>query len=239
MQAAADTIRDANVRYHDLAAEHYDSKWGIGYDEVGQAQVTRQAAQGARRRCPAAASAARSRSAPGPATSPSTCCAPGVVALGGRHRHLARACSSVLSASAERARARAWRPRRLRGVGAAVRGRLLRPRLRPRRAAPPPRPRRAPSASSGACCAPAAWWRSAASRRTTATASPSVPKRGALRGGAAVARALAGAARAAATAQRQRPARRTSSSRSWTCTRSRPAELSRHAERGGLRATCA
>src|SRR5687768_2917757 len=36
----ADTIRDANVRYHDLAAEHYDSKWGIGYDEVGQAQVT-------------------------------------------------------------------------------------------------------------------------------------------------------------------------------------------------------
>jgi ubiquinone/menaquinone biosynthesis C-methylase UbiE len=36
----ADTIRDANVRYHDLAAEHYDSKWGINYNEVGQAQVT-------------------------------------------------------------------------------------------------------------------------------------------------------------------------------------------------------
>jgi ubiquinone/menaquinone biosynthesis C-methylase UbiE len=35
----AETIRDANVRYHDLAAEHYDSKWGIGYDDVGQAQV--------------------------------------------------------------------------------------------------------------------------------------------------------------------------------------------------------
>jgi ubiquinone/menaquinone biosynthesis C-methylase UbiE len=34
-------IRDANVRYHDLAAEHYDSKWGINYNEVGQAQVTR------------------------------------------------------------------------------------------------------------------------------------------------------------------------------------------------------
>jgi ubiquinone/menaquinone biosynthesis C-methylase UbiE len=33
-------IRDANVRYHDLAAEHYDSKWGINYGEVGQAQVT-------------------------------------------------------------------------------------------------------------------------------------------------------------------------------------------------------
>ena len=33
-------ILDANVRYHDLAAAHYDSKWGINYDEVGQAQVT-------------------------------------------------------------------------------------------------------------------------------------------------------------------------------------------------------
>jgi SAM-dependent methyltransferase len=40
MPAAAQDIRDANVRYHDLAAEHYDSKWGIGYDEVGQAQVS-------------------------------------------------------------------------------------------------------------------------------------------------------------------------------------------------------
>jgi len=35
----AETIRDANVRYHDLAAQHYDSKWGINYDVVGQAQV--------------------------------------------------------------------------------------------------------------------------------------------------------------------------------------------------------
>jgi ubiquinone/menaquinone biosynthesis C-methylase UbiE len=40
MPPTADTIRDANVRYHDLAAEHYDEKWGIAYDEVGQAQVT-------------------------------------------------------------------------------------------------------------------------------------------------------------------------------------------------------
>jgi ubiquinone/menaquinone biosynthesis C-methylase UbiE len=36
----ADTIRSANSRYHDLAAAHYDEKWGITYDEVGQAQVT-------------------------------------------------------------------------------------------------------------------------------------------------------------------------------------------------------
>jgi ubiquinone/menaquinone biosynthesis C-methylase UbiE len=40
MPPSADTIRDANVRYHDLAAEHYDSKWGIGYDDVAEAQVT-------------------------------------------------------------------------------------------------------------------------------------------------------------------------------------------------------
>ena len=32
-------IREANVRYHDLAALHYDDKWGISYEETGQAQV--------------------------------------------------------------------------------------------------------------------------------------------------------------------------------------------------------
>jgi ubiquinone/menaquinone biosynthesis C-methylase UbiE len=32
-------IRQANVRYHDLAASHYDDKWGISYGKTGQAQV--------------------------------------------------------------------------------------------------------------------------------------------------------------------------------------------------------
>jgi ubiquinone/menaquinone biosynthesis C-methylase UbiE len=32
-------IHKANVRYHDLAASHYDDKWGISYGETGQAQV--------------------------------------------------------------------------------------------------------------------------------------------------------------------------------------------------------
>jgi SAM-dependent methyltransferase len=32
-------IRDANVRYHDAAAESYDSKWAIDYGEIGAAQV--------------------------------------------------------------------------------------------------------------------------------------------------------------------------------------------------------
>src|SRR5437763_12706230 len=41
MQAvrSADEIRDVNTRYHDVAAPSYDSKWGIDFGEVGQAQV--------------------------------------------------------------------------------------------------------------------------------------------------------------------------------------------------------
>jgi SAM-dependent methyltransferase len=35
----ADDIRDVNTRYHDVAAESYDSKWGIDFGEIGQAQV--------------------------------------------------------------------------------------------------------------------------------------------------------------------------------------------------------
>lgn len=40
MPQPAATVLDANVRYHDLAARHYDAKWGITYGEEGQAQVT-------------------------------------------------------------------------------------------------------------------------------------------------------------------------------------------------------
>ncbi len=32
-------IREANTRYHDVAADHYDSKWGIDFGEVGESQV--------------------------------------------------------------------------------------------------------------------------------------------------------------------------------------------------------
>jgi ubiquinone/menaquinone biosynthesis C-methylase UbiE len=34
-----DEIRDVNTRYHDVAAATYDSKWGIDFGEIGQAQV--------------------------------------------------------------------------------------------------------------------------------------------------------------------------------------------------------
>jgi len=37
---SAAQIRDANTRYHDVAAEHYDSKWGIDFGEIGQSQVS-------------------------------------------------------------------------------------------------------------------------------------------------------------------------------------------------------
>jgi ubiquinone/menaquinone biosynthesis C-methylase UbiE len=41
MEAARkpDEIRDVNTRYHDVAAENYDFKWGIDFGELGQAQV--------------------------------------------------------------------------------------------------------------------------------------------------------------------------------------------------------
>ena len=35
----AEEIRDVNTRYHDVAAERYDSKWGIDFGEVGGEQV--------------------------------------------------------------------------------------------------------------------------------------------------------------------------------------------------------
>jgi ubiquinone/menaquinone biosynthesis C-methylase UbiE len=35
----AEDIRDVNTRYHDVAADHYDTKWGIDFGDVGRAQV--------------------------------------------------------------------------------------------------------------------------------------------------------------------------------------------------------
>ena len=36
----AEEIRDVNTRYHDVAADHYDSKWGIDFGDIGLEQVT-------------------------------------------------------------------------------------------------------------------------------------------------------------------------------------------------------
>jgi len=37
--ASAEAIRDVNTRYHDAAAESYDTKWGVDFGNVGRAQV--------------------------------------------------------------------------------------------------------------------------------------------------------------------------------------------------------
>jgi SAM-dependent methyltransferase len=36
---SADEIRDVNTRYHDVAADGYDTKWGIDFGDIGQGQV--------------------------------------------------------------------------------------------------------------------------------------------------------------------------------------------------------
>ncbi|MGH2864416.1 MAG: class I SAM-dependent methyltransferase [Solirubrobacteraceae bacterium] len=37
---SAEEIRDANTRYHDVAADHYDTKWGIDFGGIGRDQVS-------------------------------------------------------------------------------------------------------------------------------------------------------------------------------------------------------
>jgi ubiquinone/menaquinone biosynthesis C-methylase UbiE len=34
-----ETIRDVNIRYHDVAAREYDAKWGVSFESVGRDQV--------------------------------------------------------------------------------------------------------------------------------------------------------------------------------------------------------
>ena len=134
--ATAEQIRSVNTRYHDGAAAGYDAKWGIDYGEVGRHQVLSKVAKalGARRPLRALARGRRRHRLLQPQH------APGRVRRRRRvHRHLPR---DARRAAGQRAAPGARRRhRRVRRRGAAVRGRLLRPRLRPRRAAPPARPR--------------------------------------------------------------------------------------------------
>src|SRR5918997_1207185 len=37
--SAPDQILDVNRRYHDVAAEDYDAKWGISFGDIGRQQV--------------------------------------------------------------------------------------------------------------------------------------------------------------------------------------------------------
>jgi len=42
---STEEIHDVNARYHNLAAGHYDSKWGIDFDELGCGQVLAKASK--------------------------------------------------------------------------------------------------------------------------------------------------------------------------------------------------
>ena len=217
-------------------AEHYDSKWGINYDERRPGAGHGQAAQGARARA-ARASRARSRSAPGTGYFSLNLLRAGVVG-----EAVATDISPGMLEGCERSAEELGAGRRdgrLRGLGAAVRGRLLRPRLRPRRAAPPARPRRrVPRVPARA----AARRRGGVLRRALPLRRPDrgLAQARRARGGAAVAGADGRRAAAVATGTATAAAaRRTGSSRWWTCTRSRPRELPGHAGGGRLRATCA
>ena len=75
--ASADHIKDVNWRYHDAAADSYDSKWGIDFGPIGQEQVESKIVKALGEVPIRSRSARRSRSAPAPATSRSTCFRPG------------------------------------------------------------------------------------------------------------------------------------------------------------------
>jgi SAM-dependent methyltransferase len=46
-------IRDVNTRYHDVAADHYDAKWGIDFGDIGLEQVTAKVRKALGNRMPA------------------------------------------------------------------------------------------------------------------------------------------------------------------------------------------
>ena len=164
-------ILDVNRRYHDVAADSYDAKWGISFGEIGHQQVLGKLTKllGPK---------------PGPfARSLEIGAGTGYFTLNLLQTGVVQAatCTDISpgmlrDARAQRAGARPrGRDRRLRRGRAAVRGRELRPRARPRRPAPPARPRPRASPSSSACSSPAGRCSSPASRRAPATASPPTP----------------------------------------------------------------
>ena len=195
-------ILDVNRRYHDVAADEYDAKWGISFGEIGRRQVLGKLTQAAR----AAARAVR--------------------ALAGDRRR-DRLLHAEPDAGGRRARghlhghqprdaghARATTRRRWASTVETVAcdaaelpfdGRDVRPRARPRRAAPPagprPRVRRVPPGAQAG--------RDAVLRRRAvaarATASPPCPKRAAVRPRRCGAARCARRRRARSTATRATP----------------------------------
>ena len=97
----ADDIRDVNTRYHDVAADSYDSKWGIDFGDIGQAQVLGKL----RKLLGAELDDGYDRSleiGAGTGYFSLNLLQAGVVARGDLHRHLARAWSRRSRRNAER-----------------------------------------------------------------------------------------------------------------------------------------
>ena len=230
---APTTIRDVNVRYHDVAAEDYDSKWGISYDEVGQAQVIGKLAQGARARARGPYERALEIGA-GTGYFSLNLLRGGRDRRGGGHRHLAgharRAVSARPSGSASTVETVCCEAQRCRSRTTRSTSSSATPSCTTCPTSTPP------FASSGACCGPAGWWRSAASRRTTATGSPRAQARRLRRGAAVAARWWARAGRNGTAARPRRGARARARRRRARVHPRRPAGA-RRARR--LRATCA
>ena len=118
---------------------------------------------------PIGRSATRSRSAPAPATSRSTCCRPGSIERADRDRHLARDAGGARG-ERRRARARGRGPSRPRPRRCPSRTRASTSSSATRSSTTSPTSS-GPSPSSAACCGPAGRSPSAASPRATATSS--------------------------------------------------------------------
>ena len=170
----AESIRDANVRYHDLAASHYDSKWGINYDELGQAQVTGKLRKALGHEPPRFGRALEIGAGTGYFTL-------NLLRAGVIGQAVATDISPGMLRALESSAARAGRAggdRGLRGLRAALRATTSSISSSDTRCSTTFRTSTRPSESSAACCARAAWWRSAASPRAMATGWPRSPSAG-------------------------------------------------------------
>ena len=137
--ATPEHIKDVNTRYHDAAADEYDAKWGIDFGDTGQEQV--------RLKLVKALGGLEGESF-GDALeigSGTGYFSLNLVQLGVIERLTATDISpgmlKRLGATADALGVDRRHHRRHRGRAAALRGRELRPRLRPRRPPPHPRPR--------------------------------------------------------------------------------------------------
>ena len=96
--AAPDEILDVNRRYHDVAADDYDAKWGISFGEIGRHQVLGKVTKLLGERPGPFARSLEIGSGTGYFSL--NLMQDGVIARGDLHGHLARACCETLERNA-------------------------------------------------------------------------------------------------------------------------------------------